>query len=174
MNSVNITTSSTISGLVQGTTASPNSSCRVSVRRTNSYTQATTAKMDQILDKATNTFTIAASTTLAIDLTTGQTNPLNESISSSLAFAKVRYILIEHDSASLSTSIVAFGSGSNQFQGPLSASATVTLIPGGKYVAENYNSTGWTVDGTRKTIQIVNSSSTQSATVRLIIAGSTT
>jgi hypothetical protein len=174
MNNVNITTTNTISGLVSGTTASPNSSCRVSVRRTNSYTQATTAKIDQILDKATSTFTIASSTTLAIDLTTGQINPLNESISSSLAFVKVRYVMVEHDAASLSTGIVAFGSGSNQFQGPLSASATVTLIPGGKYVAENNNATGWTVNGSNKTIQIVNSSATQSATVRLIVAGSTT
>jgi hypothetical protein len=173
MNSSKLTTKFGIVGTVKGTTANSSLSSPIAINRTGSYTQISTYPINQMIDKGSSTFTIAASTTLAIDLTTGQTNPLGESIASSLAFAKIRYVFIEHDAASLSTGIVAFGSGSNQFQGPLSAAATVTLVPGERFQAESATTAGWTVDGTHKTIQIVNSSGTQSATVRLCIAGST-
>lgn len=173
MNSSKLSTKFGLVGSVKGTTANTNLSSPVAINRTSAYTQISTYPINQMIDKGSSTFTIAASTTLAIDLTTGQTNPLGESIASALAFAKVRYIFIEHDSASLSTQIVCLGSGSNQFQGPLSAAATVTLKPGERFQAESATTAGWTVDGTHKTVQVVNSSGTQSATVRLCIAGST-
>jgi hypothetical protein len=174
MNSSKLSTKFGLVGTVKGTSANSNLSSPIAINRANSYTQISTYPINQVIDKGSSTFTIAASTTLTIDLTTGQTNPLGESIASSLAFAKVRYIFIEHDSASLSTSIVAFGSGSNQFQGPLSAAATITLKPGERFEQESATTAGWTVDGTHKTIAVVNSSATQSATVRLCVAGSTT
>ena len=81
-------------------------------------------------------------------------------------------VFVEHDAASLSSGVVAFGSGSDQFQGPLSVAATITLPPGGRFLLSLPTVAGWTVDATHKTLCIVNSDMTDAATVRLAVLGS--
>ena len=173
MNSSNISATINFTGNVTGTASSATLNARIAVRRPATYTQQVTANVDQLIDKATASFTLAAGATLVIDLVTGQTNPLNESITGADAFAKIRMVIIEHSLGSLSSGVTAFGSGSNQFQGPLSASATVTLAATDIFTFGSQTAAGWTVDGTHKTIQIVNNDGTNAATLRVLITGCT-
>lgn len=172
MNTVNIVSAVNFTGRVTGTAASSAVTAPVAVRMVSTLTQDSTAKIDQILDKATSSFTLAAGATLTIDLTTGQVNPLNESIAGAAAFSKVRFVVCRHESESEASSVTAFGSGSNQFQGPLSAAAAITLLPGESFDLGSPTAAGWTVDGTHKTLQVVNNDGTNDATLRLLVAGS--
>lgn len=115
---------------------------------------------------------ISASSTLSLDLTTGLTNPLGESINGTLDFATVKGILIEHDSTSTATSIRAFNGGTTEFQGPLSATSDVTLTPG-QWCAFGMGSTvtGWTVSGSAKLLDILNNSGSAAAKVNIMIVG---
>lgn len=174
MNTVKLDSSVSLSGLCTGTIASPSSNCPVLLRRSVAYNSTgTTTLLNQLIDQGSNTITLAANTTLAIDLTTGSINPLNETIVSPVAFAKVRYVFLEHDAASLSSGVTIFGNGTNQFQGPLSALAYVTMRPGERQLFEAPTLAGWTVDATHKTIQVVNTSLINPAILRLVVGGST-
>lgn len=119
--------------------------------------------------------TVAGGVTTTLDLTTGLTNPLNESINGSLDFAKILGVLIEHDPASISSSITVFGGGSNDFQGPLAAGNKPTLNPAEWFAFGKPSSvTGWTVDGTHKNVAVLNNDGTDAATVNVFILGKTT
>lgn len=119
--------------------------------------------------------TVSGGATTTLDLTTGLTNPLNESINGSLDFAKVLGVFIEHDAASISSGITVMGGGSDDFQGPLAAGDKPTLAPGEWFAfGMPASSTGWTVDGTHKNIAIVNNDGTDAATVNVFILGTTT
>jgi len=172
MNSVNIIDTVSIKGNVQGTTDTPSRTATINIARSDSFTASGTVLINQVLDKATVAQTLAAGATLTIDLTTGQTNPLGESISGAGAFAKVREIYIAHDGTSLSSGIVAYGAASNSFQAKLSSAATITLKAGEYDKQTSYTAAGMTVDSTHKTLQIVNSDGTNAATIRYFVSGS--
>ncbi len=135
-----------------------------------------TGKM--VYDAATSSavrLSIAVSGTQTLDLTTGLTSPLGESITGALDFALVYAVWIYHDPDSLATAgITAFGGASNDFQGPFAALDKPTLLPGqGLGIMTTASKTGWTVDGTHKNIAIVNLDATalHVATVWAFIMG---
>lgn len=115
---------------------------------------------------------IAASGSLDIDLTTGQTNPLGESIASASAFDKVFAVFVEHDSGSSSSGITVMGGASDEFQGPFAAGDKATLAPG-RWIAFGQLSslTGWTVDATHKRIDIDNLDGANAADVNVFVLG---
>jgi hypothetical protein len=128
----------------------------------------------QVYEQFATPLTVAPSTTTTLDLTTGLTNPLNESIASSAAFAHVFGVLVQHDRDSAASTITVFNAASNAFQGPKSAGASEALSPGmWTGFGQEEDLTGWSVDGTHKAIAITNNSATQSATVKVIILGTT-
>lgn len=118
------------------------------------------------------TLTIAASGTQTLDLTTGLTNPLNEAISGSNKFLKVKGVFIEHDAASVASGITAFGGASNEFQGVWAGGDKATLAAG-RWIGFGMpaTDTGVDVDATHKNIAIVNSDGAQVATVNVFIHG---
>lgn len=172
MNSVNIIDTVSIKGNVQGTTDTPSRTATINIARSDSFTASGTILINQVLDKGTAIQTLAAGATLTIDLTTGQTNPLGESISGAGAFAKVREIYISHEGTSASSGIVAYGASSNSFQGKWSAGATLTLKPGERDHQVSYTAAGMTVDSTHKILQIVNSDGANAAAIRYFVSGS--
>ncbi len=116
---------------------------------------------------------LAASATVSINLLSGLTNPLNESITGANAFSTVYDVWIEHDISSLSTGgIRCFNGGSNEFQGPLNAASDATLVPG-KYIAFGgpASVTGFTVSAGAKIIDIVNLDSVNPAIVNIFVNG---
>lgn len=118
---------------------------------------------------------VAAGATTTLDLTTGLTNPLGESISGSLKFVHVYAVWIVHNSASTASTITVFNAAANAFQGPKSAAASDVLGPG-MWTAFGVptNLTAWAVDGTHKNIAIVNNDGAHAATVNVFVAGATT
>jgi hypothetical protein len=173
MNSLRLTKNFGITGTITGTTANPYLSSRINAQNVTTATQGGTAGalINQVYDYAsgTNYKTIALSTTLTLDLTSGLLNPLGESI----VFGKVKGIYIEHISTSTAVSIKCFAAGSNAFQGPLNTANYVTLLPGESIYFQSYTSGGWVVDGTHKNLSILNNSGTLSALVRIYIDGTT-
>jgi len=117
-------------------------------------------------------YSLAGATTLQLDLSTGLTNPLNESISGAADFATIMGFFLEHDITSTATSVTAFNGGTNEFQGPKSASSDDTLLPG-EWTAFGKASSvaGWTVDGTHKRIDILNNHATNAAILNIFILG---
>lgn len=172
MDAANIIDTVLIRGSVQGTTDTPSRTAVINVFKTVSFTATGTIAVNQVLDRASDLQTLAAGATLTIDLTTGQTNPLGESISGAGAFAKVREIYVSHDGTSTSSGIVAYGASSNSFQAKLSAAATITLKPGEDDKQTSYTVAGMTVDSTHKILQIVNSDGTNAAKIRYFVSGS--
>jgi hypothetical protein len=168
MNSLSLKFGCGYSGTATGTTASPSLQAFLSgVAR---VTATSTGKMCYV---GTTTLTVSGTTTL--DLTSGLTSPLNESINGALDFAKIYGVFIEHALTSLATSgITAFGGASNDQQGPWAAGDKVTLMPGA-WNAFGWAMTGagWTVDGTHKNIALVNLDGTalHTATVNVFILG---
>jgi hypothetical protein len=119
--------------------------------------------------------TIAGGATTTLDLTTGLTSPLGESISGTPGkFIKVHGVFIEHAAASLATpaGITAFGGGSNEQQGVWAAGDKATLTPG-RWVAWGMSATdaGITVDATHKNIALVNLEVALAATVNVFVLG---
>lgn len=103
--------------------------------------------------------TINPSGTTTLNLLTGLTNPLGESITGGAAFAHVFAVVIQHDPASLATAgITAFGGASgNLFQGPLGAAGQLTLLPGmGNEFLIPANLTGWVASASHKNIDLTN------------------
>lgn len=123
-----------------------------------------------------NTFTIAAGGTTTLDLNTGLTSPLGESIAGALDFTSVWGLMVVHDGDSVATgTITVFGGASvQQFQGLLASGSKAQLLKGRGigFVVEDDQSTGMTVDGTHHNIDIVNDSA-ETATVRVFIFGKT-
>lgn len=172
MTSVDLNVNVVISGLLSGSTDSPNVNAPIGVRRLQNYTQSGTILVNQIIDHASATVTIAAGATTTLNLVTGQTNPLNESISGAAAFAKVREIFVEHDAASLASGVKVFDAASDAFQGPLGAGESVTVVPGGRVLLSLPTAAGWTVDATHKNLSLENLDGSNAATVRYLVAGS--
>lgn len=172
MNSYRITRNLSITGTATGTTSNPVVASRINVQSLTTGTQSGTggSLVKECYDFAsgTNYKTIAASTTLTLDLTSLASNPLGETIT----FTKIKAVYIQHISTSTSSSgIKCFAAASNAFQGPLNTANYVTLLPGEEIYLESYTSGGWTVDGTHKNISIQNLSGTNSALVRIYIDG---
>ena len=173
MNTVRLTKNFGITGTVTGTTANPRLSSRINAQNVTTATQAGTAGalINQVYDFASGTSykTIALSTLLTLDLTSGLLDPLGEA----LVFGKVKGIYIEHISTSTAVSIKCFAAASNAFQGPLNTANYVTLLPGENIYLQSYSTAGWTVDATHKNLAILNNSGTNSALVRIYIDGTT-
>lgn len=165
---VQLNTSLTLAGVMAGIPTNAELQAATNVRRTSAMTQGGTGatRCDQIIDKASATVTLSAGTT-TIDLTSF-TNHATETAS----MAKVRVLYFEHDADSAATSIVIFNAAADAFQGPLSAGASETLLPGEMFHRVSKGSAGWAVDGEHKNLAIVVSGGT--ATLRYLIGGSTT
>jgi hypothetical protein len=174
MTSVSLNIGFYLTGLCKGRTGEPRLQNTIgldgSATLSNSDTGA--ALIDQIIDEATEPVTIAAGADLDIDLTTGQTNPLLESISGADDFAKVRVLYVLHVSTSLASSIAVGNATSNSFQATLSAAGTDTLLPGEDFLKRALTTAGFTVDGTHKVLRIRNNDGVNAATVRYFIGGS--
>lgn len=165
-----------LTGSMVGSTGRPGLNNPLSAALSLAFTQGGTGAtlIDQILDGATGETTLTAGSTTDIDLTTGEENPLVESISGADAFAKVRLIYVSHESTSLASSIVVFDAASNAFQGPVEATAGITLKPGEGHLFWSATTAGWTVDGTHKVFRLVNADGVNDATVRYLVGGSKT
>lgn len=115
-----------------------------------------------------DSFSIAASGTLNIDLTGGT---ILDPLGNVAIFTKVKEILLIADSTNVND--VIFGNGTNPFAGPLSAATTtITVKPGNKFQVSNYSAAGWTVGvDSADIIKLVNSSSGTAVTGIIAIAG---
>lgn len=167
MNSLTLKFACGFLGRASGVSA--NSNLKTSLGRTARCSISGASK--QVYDKYQQSISGAA--TLQLDLSTGLTNPLNESITGAVDFATVMGVFIEHDITSTATTgITCFNGGTNEFQGPMNAASDWTLIPG-EWAAFGKASTvtGWTVDGTHKRIDILNLHATNAAIVNIFIFG---
>jgi hypothetical protein len=120
--------------------------------------------------------TVPAGSTRTFDLTgisTADDSPLGESISGALAFAQVYWLAVEHDAASLASSVRVFDQTStNLFLGFLNAGAKITLLPGeGFGFVVRADKTGRVVDATHRKIDLINLDGVNAATVRVSILG---
>lgn len=135
---------------------------------------ALTGSGKQIYETFRTALTVAAGATTTLDLTTGLTNTLGESISGSSKFVHVYAVLVVHNSASAASTVTVFNAAANAFQGPKGAGDADTLGPGmwtGFGVPANL--TAWAVDGTHKNLAIVNNDGANAATVNVLVIGST-
>lgn len=169
MNSLTLKFACGFSGKASGTSA--NANLKTSLGRTARCSISGANK--QVYDAYQTV--IAVSGTLQLDLNTGLTNPLNESIAGALDFATVQGVFIEHDVASLSTSgIRCFNGGTTEFQGPWNAASDCTLLPG-KWIAFGGPASvaGWTSTAGANRIDIVNLDAValHTATVNILILG---
>jgi hypothetical protein len=158
-------------GQVKGTTLSPTVTASSLGASNGSNIVVTSTK--QLIDKATNSFTIAAGGTTTIDLTSGQLNPLGEAV----VMARVFAVMVIHDAASESSGIEVFGgASSNKFQGPLDSAGKLTLKPkqSASFAATSADTVGWVVSGSAKNIDIKNNDGVKAATVRFVVVGATT
>jgi hypothetical protein len=105
-----------------------------------------------------------------LNLRSGLTDLLGEAITE---FDHVYAVVVEHDPASLATSGVrAFGAGSNDFQGPLSAGSRLTFLPGqGFAFLTNAALTPWETTDAVKNIALENLDLTNDATVNVAFFG---
>lgn len=155
----------------KATGTSTNSALTTAIGREAILTDVSGAGL-QVYERFRVPLTIIAGATTTLDLTTGLTNPLGESISGSDDFATVFGALVQHDADSASATIEAFGGASlNLFQGPWSATAKATLRPGqwaGFGIPSNL--AGDAVSGSAKNIDLKNTG-VATATVNVIILG---
>lgn len=171
MNTVQLDSVDSVSGSVRGAAANPDRTCPVQFKKVNSYTAAGSGStlVSQMLDKATETYTIAANTTVDYDLTSGQIDPLGDAC----LFTKVRELYIEHVAGSASVTGIRWGTSvTNGFTGPVVAAALPTFLASESMHLKSPTTAGWTVDGTHKVIRIINLDVTNAATVRLFAVGS--
>lgn len=169
MNSVQLKASLVLKGYGIGVSGSPDLANPIRVRRSSSMQQngsgATLA--NSFINKANEAITLGVGTT-DIDLTSF-TDALGATAQS---LARVRVLFFEHDADSDATSVTLFNAASNSFQGPISAGASIALLPGEEFFQRARSTGGWVVDGTHKTLRIVVAGDT--ATLRYFIGGSTT
>lgn len=171
MNNVKLTFAMGFEGVCTGTSTS--ATLEATLPRT-VIQHLLTSTGKQVLDKGSATFTVGAGATTTIDLTSGQVNPLGESISGAMDFVKVFVFWVHHEFTSISSNIEVFGGVSaNLFQGPLNATGKLTLAPGmgAGFMCETANTTGWAVSATVKNIDIKNLDVSDPATVRLFVSG---
>lgn len=167
MNSLTIKLSMGFLGRASGTSA--NSNLKTSLGRTSRCSISGASK--QVYDKYQQS--IAGAATLQLDLSTGLSNPLNESITGAADFATVMGVFLEHDATSTATTgITCFNGGTTEFQGPMNSASDATLLPGEWFgFGKASTVTGWTVDGTHKRIDILNLHATNAAIVNIFILG---
>lgn len=115
-----------------------------------------------------DSFSIAASGTLNIDLTGGA---LVDPLGAAAIFTKVKEILLIADAGN--TNDVIFGNGANPFAGPLSAATTmITVKPGNMLHLSNYSAAGWTVGvDSADIIKLANSGAGTAVTGIIAIVG---
>ena len=145
-----------------------NADLKTSLGRTNRASVSGTTQ--QVLNAYTTTITTTGS--LLLSLRGGQVNPLGESITGTQAFAGVLGVIIEHDAGSASTTgVQVFNGGTEEFQGPLSVSAQVSLLKG-EWAAfgKNATATAWTVNSSAHRIDLVNLATTV-CTVNIFVLG---
>ncbi len=114
-------------------------------------------------------FSIAASGTLAIDLSGSLVDPNNVTV----AFTSVKEILIKADTTN-TNNIVYGNAASNQFLGPLGAAThTIAIKPGGRMsLSEGYSAAGWAVaGGSTDNILLTNSAGGTPVTGTIVIIG---
>jgi hypothetical protein len=91
--------------------------------------------------------TLTAGSSEDIDLTT-QIDDFNVA----MGLSELKLLFIKNNSAV--QTLTVFNASSNAFQGPVAASATVAIPPGGQLLL--VNPVGWTVDGTHKVLKVAN------------------
>jgi hypothetical protein len=140
-----------------------NANTNIPVNATPSITYSNGAGANQANQfyQATRTF---SGTTDAI--TVDATN--KDSYGTTLAMVRVKAIFIQNTSTHNQT----FFGGSNALVGPLGATSTVTLPPGGFACFATPDATGWTV--TASTADVINATGTNADTYNIVILGSTT
>lgn len=114
-------------------------------------------------------FSIAASGTLAIDLSGSLVDPNNVT----KAFTAVKEIRIKAD-ATNTNNIVYGAAATNQFLGPMGAAThTIAIKPGGLLVLnEGYSAAGWAVvNATTDNILLTNSAGGTAVTGTIVIIG---
>ena len=171
MNSVSLTVSLGTRGRALGTAANSSMQSPISNGVNQSFSSTLTAGSKITTVYAPGLYTIAASGNLTIDLTSF-TNLLNESASS---IGKARFLLISHDSTSTASSITVGNAASNQwtFLGLSAATTTFTMKPLEWFACGSQATAGMATSGTNKNLKILNNDGTNSAIVRIVIAGDT-
>jgi hypothetical protein len=107
--------------------------------------------------------TVAASTSTTWDLSAALEDPVGNTV----VFTTIKSIWVVHDSASLSSGIVAFDTVANY-----AVQRLTTLAPGGIDGFSNPSSAGLAVTaGTADMIEVTNSDASNAATVHLIVFG---
>jgi hypothetical protein len=116
--------------------------------------------------------TLAAATTLDIDLTSDLTNNLGTTFNP----ARIKGIALFLLDDTAATSVTVGGYGVNAWLGPFgSTTATQTVFNGGFYANINPTATGWVVtNGTVDKLRIVNNDGAVTATYLLILIGGLT
>lgn len=178
MNTVQLVSVESLNGFVLGASANPDRSCPIQVKSPTSYAASGTigqpGYVNQIIDKATEIYTLATGQTQDVSLLAGggEIDPLGDPA----AFTKVREFYLEHSPTSLALGGIKLAlSVSSGFVGPYSGSTmAVTLLPGEVHHIKSASSTGWTVNSTQKVVRLINLDTTAShvASYRLLVAGS--
>lgn len=171
-NTVDIDFNLILSGGLRDSSGSPRATTRRTISKAFDSAGANASLVNQMyFPQAVLTLGAGANTTL--DLTSGLLNPINLEITGASDFAKVRVIVIEHDTTSAASAIVV-GNGTNPFGGLLTTNTnTFTLKPGqGVAMWDRYSTTGMTVDGSNKTVKITNSDGVNTASYYVYVLGS--
>lgn len=113
-------------------------------------------------------FTIAASATMAIDLS----GTLTDAHGNAIVFSAIKEILVVTAAANTENVVIGNG-GVNAFLGPLGAAAhTVSVLPGNRFDATNYSAAGWpVVAGTGDILQLANSGAGSAVSGTIVIVG---
>ncbi len=178
MNTVQLVSVESLNGFVLGASANPDRSCPIQIKGASNYAASGTTGqpgfVNQIVDRATEIFTIATAATLDVSLLAGggEIDPLGDPA----AFTKVREFYLEHSPTSLAVDGIKLAlAATSAFVGPISGtSSAVTLLPGEVYHVKTASSAGWTVNSTQKVVRLINLDTTAShvASYRLFVAGS--
>lgn len=123
---------------------------------------------DQASNVFTDTRTIAASGTDALDLS----GVLQNALGATIAFTAVKAIMIVADPGNINNVVVG-GAGSNTFVGPFAdATDKVVVGPGDVFFVTRRNATGLVVtNATGDQLLIANSSSGSSVTYTIVVVG---
>lgn len=115
----------------------------------------------------------SASMTASADTTIDLTSFTDLSNTAGKLMARIRQIIIKHESTSSASSIVVFGAASNGIN-PYSDATSKTLLPGESYIFDTQSTNGLVVDSTHKNFRYRNSDAVNAATWSVIIVGSST
>jgi hypothetical protein len=141
----------------------------VAISEVSSYDIADGTGADQANAIYVDDFSIAASGTLAIDLSGSLVDPNNNT----KAFTAVKEILIKADITN-TNNLVYGNAATNQFIGPTaSATHTVAIKPGARWnVTDGYSAAGWPVaNGSTDNILLTNSAGGTAVTGTIVIIG---